>query len=82
MHITLLAGHRVAVSRVWRGRDVVRAERVYDMRHAAADAFVPLELHCENKEEDFPGWIRAEDVGMLRVAHASTPRGEAIRTRG
>ena len=80
VHITLLAGYRVAVIRVWRARDVARPERVYYMGHAADDAFVPLELRYENKEEDFPGWIHAADLGMLRVVHASAPRGEAIRT--
>jgi hypothetical protein len=40
----------------------------------------PLELRYENKEEDLPGWIHAADLGMLRVVHASAPRGEAIRT--
>jgi hypothetical protein len=51
----LWAGYRMTtVSRVWRARDVARAERVYYMRHAAADVIVPLDLRYENKEEDFP----------------------------
>jgi hypothetical protein len=61
---------------------VARAERVYYMRHAAADAFVPLEPRYENKEEDFPGWIHAADLGMLRscmparlAVRPSAPRG-------
>jgi AraC-like DNA-binding protein len=41
---------------------------------------VPLEFIQENKEEDYPGWIRAADIGTLRVVRASAPKGEYVRT--
>jgi AraC-like DNA-binding protein len=50
------------------------------MRNASAEAMTPVTHWYENKEQDFPGWIRAADVGALRVIHASAPRGEYVRT--
>jgi AraC-like DNA-binding protein len=50
------------------------------MRNASAEALTPVTHWYENKEQDFPGWIRAADVGALRVIHASAPRGEYART--
>jgi AraC-like DNA-binding protein len=65
---------------VWRARDVPRSERLYYMRNASAEAMVPVTHWYEDKEQDFPGWIRAADVGILRVVHASAPRGEYVLT--
>ena len=50
------------------------------MRNASAEAMAPVTHWYKNKEQDFPGWIRAADVGALRMIHASAPRGEYART--
>lgn len=68
------------MSVMWRARDVPRAERIYYMRDAAATAIVPMDLFYEDKEQDFDGWIRAVDLGPVRVVHTSAPRGAVGRT--
>lgn len=65
---------------VWRARDVPRAERVHYMRGAVAESMAPMELTYENKEQDYPGWIRSAQLGTLRVVRASAPKGEFVRT--
>lgn len=64
---------------VWQARDVPRSERIHYMRHAVADVMGPLDMTYADKEEDFPGWLRARDIGVVRVIHGSAPRGDFAR---
>jgi AraC-like DNA-binding protein len=64
----------------WRAYDVPSEERLYYMRHAVSELMGPIGMTYADKKEDFPGWLRATDIGALRVVHGSAPEGEFVRT--
>jgi AraC-like DNA-binding protein len=50
------------------------------MRDAVGAVLGPMNMTYVDKEEDFDGWLRATDVGALRIVHGSAPRGVFTRT--
>jgi AraC-like DNA-binding protein len=50
------------------------------MRDAVGAVMGPMEMTYADKDEDFDGWLRATDVGALRIVHGSAPRGTFTRT--